>query len=96
LAKTREAFDEVDRMLADGRPYLTGATLTFADLTFASLGALAVLPPEYPGGQLRGRRLALEDVTDPAWRSEIEQFRARPAGRFILDLYRNERSFRPG
>lgn len=95
LARTSEAFDEVDRILADGRPYLTGATLTFADLAFASLGALAVLPPEYPGGRLRGGRIALADVTDPAWRAQVEAFRARPAGRFILELYRRERALRP-
>jgi len=94
LERTHEAFDAVDRLLADGRPYLTGATLTFADLTFASLGALAVLPPEYPGGALRGRRMTLDDVRDPAWRAEIEQFRARPAGQFILELYRRERNVR--
>jgi glutathione S-transferase len=90
LERTRQAFDEVDRLLADGRPYLTGETLTFADIAFASLGALAVMPPEYPGG-LRGRRVLLEDVTDPAWHDEVERFRARPAGRFILRLYREER-----
>ena len=94
LERTHEAFDAVDRLLADGRPYLTGATLTFADLTFASLGALAVLPPEYPGGALRGRRMTLDDVRDPAWRAEIERFRARPAGQFILELYRRERNVR--
>lgn len=94
LERTHEAFDAVDRLLADGRPYLTGATLTFADLTFASLGALAVLPPEYPGGTLRGRRMTLEDVRDPAWRAEIERFRARPSGQFILAMYRDERSVR--
>jgi glutathione S-transferase len=43
--RTREAFDDMDQLLADGRRYLTGETLTFADITFASLGALAVLPP---------------------------------------------------
>jgi glutathione S-transferase len=96
LERTHEAFDAVDRLLADGRPCLTGATLTFADITFASLGALAVLPPEYPGGNLRVRRITLDDVKDPAWRAEIERFRARPAGRFILDLYRNERDVRLG
>jgi glutathione S-transferase len=90
LERTRQAFDEVDRLLADGRRYLTGETLTFADLTFASLGALAVLPPEYPGG-LRGRRLLIEDVAEPAWHEAVEQFRARPAGQFILRLYREER-----
>ena len=94
LERTREAFDEVDRLLADGRPHLTGATLTFADIAFASLGALAVLPPEYPGGALRGRRLLRDDLTDPTWRAEVERFRARPAGRYILELYRRERAAR--
>ena len=93
--RTHEAFDAVDRLLADGRPYLTGATLTFADITFASLGALAVLPPEYPGGALRGQRMTLDDVKDPAWRAEIERFRTRPSGQFILGLYRRERNARP-
>jgi glutathione S-transferase len=92
LERTHEAFAEVDALLADGRRYLTGESLTFADITFATLGALAVLPPEYPGGQLAGRRLALEDVTEPRWRQEIERFRARPSGQFILRLYRDERS----
>ena len=96
LARTHEAFAEVDALLADGRPYLTGQSLTFADITFASLGALAVMPPEYPGPRLTGRRLALEDVTDPAWREEIERFRARPAGQFILRLYRDERTTAAG
>ena len=94
LARTHEAFDEVERLLADGRPHLTGASLTFADIAFASLGALAVLPPEYPGGALRGRRLSLEDVTDPTWRAEVQRFRERPAGRYILELYRTERNVR--
>lgn len=91
LQRTRETFDQVDRLLADGRPYLTGATLTFADIAFASLGALAVLPPEYPGNRLRGRRIALADIADPLWRAQVEELRARPAGQFILRLYRDER-----
>jgi glutathione S-transferase len=89
LEKTRATFDDVDSMLADGRRYLVGDALTFADITFSSLGALAVLPPEYPGG-LTGRRLDLADL-DPAWRAEVERFRERPAGQFILRLYREER-----
>jgi len=94
LERTRTAFDEVDRMLADGRRYLVGDALTFADITFASLGALAVLPPEYPGGRLLGRRLTAEDL-DPQARAEVERFRQRPAGRLILRLYREERRSRP-
>jgi glutathione S-transferase len=95
LVRTREIFDEMDALLADGRPYLTGSTLTFADITFASLGALAVLPPEYPGNRLSGPRLSTTDIRNPAWLAEVERFRARPSGQFILRMYREERTPRP-
>ena len=85
----------LDQLLADGRRYLTGETLTFADITFASLGALAVLPPEYPGNRLGGRRMAVTDIRDSRWRAEVEEMRARPSGQFILRLYREERARRP-
>jgi glutathione S-transferase len=91
LERTRETFDEVDGLLADGRRYLTGDTLTFADIAFASLGALAVLPPEYAGRAVGGQRLPAEAIRYPAWRAEVDRFRARPAGQFILRLYREER-----
>jgi glutathione S-transferase len=90
LERTRESFGRVDALLADGRRYLTGGQLTFADITFASLAALAVLPPEYGGRAIHGRRLALEDL-EAGWRAEVEDFRARPAGQFVLRLYREER-----
>jgi glutathione S-transferase len=90
LERTHETFDRVDAQLADGRRYLMGESLTFADITFASLAAPAVLPPEYAGRSLGGRRLALEDL-DPDWRRLVEAFRARPAGQFVLRLYREER-----
>ena len=95
LARTQEIFDEMDALLADGRPYLTGSTLTFADITFASLGALAVLPPEYPGNRLGGPRMTANDIRDPVWLAEVERFRARPSGQFILRMYREERSPQP-
>jgi len=91
LGRTRETFDRVDALLADGRRYLTGDAFSYVDITFACLAALAVLPPEYAGPNLRGRRLMLEDL-DVAWRAEVEAFRARPAGQFVLRLYREERS----
>jgi glutathione S-transferase len=93
LEKVRATFDEVDRLLLDGRRYLVGDAFTFADVTFASLGALVVLPPEYPGGRLRGRRLAIDEL-DAASRAEVERFRQRPAGQLILRLYREERAAR--
>ena len=95
--RTREAFDDMDQLLADGRRYLTGETLTFADITFASLGALAVLPPEYPGNRLGGRRMAIDGHPRPgAGAPEVEELRARPSGQFILRLYREERTPRAG
>ena len=90
LERTREAFDRVDALLADGRRYLAGDALSFADITFASLAALAVLPPEYGGHAIDGRRLGIEEL-EPDWRAEVEAFRARPAGQFVLRLYREER-----
>jgi glutathione S-transferase len=77
-------------MLADGRRYLLGESLTFADITFASLAALALLPPEYAGRSLSGRPLSIDDL-DPDWRADVEAFRARPAGRMVLRMYREER-----
>jgi len=90
LERTREAFARVDTLLADGRRYLAGEALSFADITFASLGALAVLPPEYGGRAIGGRRLAVEEL-DADWQAEVEAFRAQPAGQFVLRLYREER-----
>jgi hypothetical protein len=49
-----------------------------------------VLPPEYAGRSLAGRRVAIEDL-DAEWRALAEEFRARPAGQFVLRLYRDER-----
>lgn len=94
LARTREVFDEMDAQLEDGRRYLLGDTLSFADITFASLGALAVLPDNYGGGRLATRFPAVESLPAP-WRAEVESFRRRPSGRLILRLYREERSARP-
>jgi glutathione S-transferase len=45
--KTFKEFERVSARLADGRPFLTGDRFTAADLTFASLGSPAVVPPEY-------------------------------------------------
>jgi len=91
LARTRAVFDEMDQRLADGRRYLTGDSLSFADITFASLGALAVLPEQYGGGRLATRFPDVTTLPEP-WRSEVAGFRERPSGQFILRLYREQRS----
>lgn len=90
LERTRAVFDEIDARLADGRRYLLGDALSYVDITFASLGALAVLPEGYGGGAL-ATRFPPADTLPPAWRDEVRKFRDRPAGQFILRLYREER-----
>jgi glutathione S-transferase len=90
LERTRAVFDEMDARLADGRRYLLGDSLSFADITFAALGALAVLPENYGGGRLATRFPPVEVLPRP-WRDEVESFRQRPSGRFILRLYAEER-----
>jgi glutathione S-transferase len=71
--------------LANESGYLVGDTLTAADMALASLIAPAVLPPEYPGP------LPTFDELPEPMRAEVEEFRAHPAGRFALRLYREER-----
>ena len=46
-ADVRETFDDVAERLGDGRPYLCGERFSAADLTFASLAAPMLMPPEY-------------------------------------------------
>jgi glutathione S-transferase len=83
LARINAMFDDVDRLLADGRHYLAGDRFTGADLTLAALGAVAVLPPEmYP--------TALHELP-PAFAAQVSAWRARPTGAFVLRMCSSER-----
>ena len=84
-AKIEEVFSAVDKKLADGRSFLVGDTLTAADITFATLAAVIVLPPEYS--------VKLPDLSEfPAeMAQQIRTWQERPAGAFALRLFRDHR-----
>jgi glutathione S-transferase len=72
--------------LSDGRPFLGGDRFTAADLTFAAMAALLVIPPEY------GMPLPRPDELPADLAAEVERHRAHPAGAFVLRLYREHRA----
>lgn len=81
LVAVRAGFDKVDGLLADGRDFLYGDRLSFADLAFAASAAPMVLANGY-GGYLP----SVEQVP-PEMRVVIEELRARPAGAYVQRLY---------
>lgn len=94
LEATKQVFAEVDALLADGRRYLMGGDeMTFVDITFASLAALALFPDGYGGNAVSVRSAPIDQMA-PAWRAEIEALRATQAGKFVARLYKEER-FKP-
>jgi len=85
VPRVRRAFDAIAERLSDGRRHLCGDRFTAADLTFASLAAAVLVPPEY------GVRLPQpEELPEPV-ASDVRAFRAHPAGAYALRLFRTQR-----
>jgi glutathione S-transferase len=84
-AEVRAVFHRVAEQLDDGRPYLCGERFSAADLTFASLSASLLMPPEY------GVPLPQPNALPPAMAAKVREFRAHPAGKFALKMFREER-----
>lgn len=84
-AEVRAVFDEVAERLDDGRPYLCGESFSAADLTFASLAAAVLMPPEY------GVPLPQPEELPAAMAATVRELRAHPAGVHALKMFRQER-----
>lgn len=86
LETIHAGFDRLDARLSDGRRYLLGDSLTFADLATAASLAPMVLAQGYHG------MLPLE-ARCPVFMQEIyKPLRQRPTGRFIQRLYDTHRA----
>jgi glutathione S-transferase len=83
-------FDFVARTLEQRGPYLCGDRFTAADLTFATLSASVIAPPEY------GVTLPQPDEVNPATAALVERARKHPAGAYALRLFANHRRERVG
>jgi glutathione S-transferase len=83
--KLMATLDAVETRLADGRRFLAGDRFTAADLTFAALGAIVVIPPQY------GFAIPETAGSVPAIAELVAATRARPAGQFIMRMFAEER-----
>jgi glutathione S-transferase len=84
-AEVRAVFDGVAERLGDGRPYLCGERFSAADLTFASLAAALLMPPEY------GVPLPQPEELPATMAATVRELREHPAGAHALKMFREER-----
>jgi glutathione S-transferase len=84
-AEVRAIFGDVAARLGDERPYLCGDRFSAADLTFASLAAPLLMPPEY------GVPLPPPEELPATMAATVRELRAHPAGAHALRMFREER-----
>jgi glutathione S-transferase len=81
LLRIRSAFDHTDRVLEDGRRYMTGETLTLSDFALVSAVAPLLLPPGYAAP------MAPLEAMPAAMVSVVSELRAHPTARFVQRIY---------
>ena len=86
LDQVRLAMDDLEKRVADGREYLVGGRPTLSDVALAGAMTPLILPAGYTSPVP-----AFGDMP-PALQAIVTEMRARPAGRFIDDLYQRLRS----
>lgn len=85
LKKICAGWDKYDEILKDGREYLVGDRLTFADLAVATSGGPMILAQGYHG------MLPNQAVCPPEMQKVYSELRQRPTGRFIQRIYDRHR-----
>ncbi|NIZ13876.1 glutathione binding-like protein [Phaeobacter sp. HF9A] len=79
-------FDRFDARLADGRSYLAGDRLTFADLALAASLAPMILAQGYHG-------MLPDEARCPVFMQEVyKSLRQRPTGQFVQRMYDSHRA----
>ena len=78
----------MQQRLVDGRPYLLGDEFTAADLAFAAMAAICVLPKQY------GTALPPIEALDDSAQQWIAESREHPAGRFAMRIYEDRPAVR--
>lgn len=86
-----EELARVSELLADKRPFLFGDSFSAADLAFACACAPALVIHRDEG---YGAYLPDFNTLDSPHKDNIIRWRATPAGRYVLSLFKNQR--RPG
>lgn len=81
----QQIFETVSHHLSEGRNYLVGDSFSAADLTFASLSAPGLLPPEY-GGLFPELNQLPDEMGE-----QVQALRETIAGKYVLRLYQEER-----
>jgi glutathione S-transferase len=76
-----KTFETVENLLAGGRNYLVGERFSAADLTFATLVAVVVIPAGY------GVKLPDLSELPTSMATSIKRFRETVAGKFVFRLY---------
>ncbi len=85
LRDIRAAWDRFDALLADGRTYLHGDRLTYADLAVASAFAPMILAQGYHG-------MLPDEARCPVFMQEIyKELRNRPTGLYVQRMYDTHR-----
>jgi glutathione S-transferase len=83
-----KVFDEVEKRLADGRPFLLGEHFSRADLSFACMASPLLLVQTHEG---YGAWLPPIESLPQRAQEEVDFFRAHPAGQFALRVFRENR-----